>query len=355
MKFQPGQRRQSRRPAARLPQQEDHRRGGAARREGQGDGRADHLSCRGRPPDGAAHVHGGSHAEGRRPAPGARTAARALRRRRGRGVRHRHRRVRPRHAVDARVQPHARRRRPDGAHHPSDPGLARARTRPARPQVGAPSEHAAAPVPDPMEPILAAIERGEDPFPDHPGWEEGRPKGEGLYSPVNSADQTIRGGAEATPDHGAADGASLHSPVNSDAEADTATDEPADDGAPDETEAGAGLYFPVNSGEAAGEEPTPGAAGAAPPSPAPRERRTDAAVDNELGTGDGAARVGAEIGSGLGDAEAVTIDAFGGKRDFIFRKVGHRILEVRTRVTPPLGPPGTGSPPAVHPAPAAPS
>jgi hypothetical protein len=100
------------------------------------------------------------------------------------------------------------------------------------------------PVPDPMEPILAAIERGEDPFPDHPGWEEGRPKGEGLHSPVNSAEDA-RGGAEATPDTGAADGAGLHSPVNSDAEADTATDEPADDGAPNETEAGAGLYFPV--------------------------------------------------------------------------------------------------------------
>jgi hypothetical protein len=230
------------------------------------------------------------------------------------------------------------------------------------------------PVPDPLEPILAAIERGEDPFPDHPGWEEGRPKGAGLHSPVNSAEAAC-GGAEATPEHGAADGAGLHPPVNSDAAADSATDEPADDGAPDGTEAGAGLYFPVNSGEAAGQEPTPGAAGAAPPSPegppatpASRgphpsgsdeegsgKRRADAAVDDERGTGDGAARVAAETDSGLGDVETVAIDAFGGKRDFIFRKVGHRILEVRTRVTPPLALPGTGSPPAAYPAPAAPS
>ena len=62
------------------------------------------------------------------------------------------------------------------------------------------------PVPDPLEPILAAIKRGEDPFPDHPGWEEGRPKPDGLHSPVNS---------DAAADGAAAAG--LHSPANSDA------------------------------------------------------------------------------------------------------------------------------------------
>ncbi len=42
------------------------------------------------------------------------------------------------------------------------------------------------PEPDPLEPILAAIERGEDPFPDDPVRSAYVARGEDLYSPVNS-------------------------------------------------------------------------------------------------------------------------------------------------------------------------
>jgi len=42
------------------------------------------------------------------------------------------------------------------------------------------------PVPDPLEPIFAAIERGEDPFPDDPAASAYVATGERLHSPVNS-------------------------------------------------------------------------------------------------------------------------------------------------------------------------
>src|SRR5262249_32751957 len=42
------------------------------------------------------------------------------------------------------------------------------------------------PVPDPLEPIFAAIDRGEDPFADDPGTPARETEGDPLYSPVNS-------------------------------------------------------------------------------------------------------------------------------------------------------------------------
>jgi hypothetical protein len=148
------------------------------------------------------------------------------------------------------------------------------------------------PVPDPLEPIFAAIKRGEDPFPDHPGWEEGRPKGEALHSPVDSS-----AGAEQarTPDttglaHAdteAAGGAALYSPVNSgdgaDGPAEAGLYSSVNHGAEVNGADGGDLYSPVNS-DLRSEEPPPGAADAAPPSPAPRGRDEEPAVDDEVAT-----------------------------------------------------------------------
>ena len=73
--------------------------------------------------------------------------------------------------------------------------------------------------------------------------------------------------SETTGKYRAAGGERLHSPVNSAG---------ADSTAPAREGNGNGLYFPVNSSAHAGEEPPPGAAGAAPPCPASdRKRGTD--------------------------------------------------------------------------------
>ena len=50
-----------------------------------------------------------------------------------------------------------------------------------------------------MEPIFAAIERGEDPFPDDPAPAASAATDESLYSPVNSSGEGTPGTAEAAP------------------------------------------------------------------------------------------------------------------------------------------------------------
>src|ERR1043166_8915220 len=54
------------------------------------------------------------------------------------------------------------------------------------------------PVPDPMEPIFAAIARGEDPFPDDPAPAAREANQEGLHSPVNSGEESLRPRAQAS-------------------------------------------------------------------------------------------------------------------------------------------------------------
>lgn len=118
---------------------------------------------------------------------------------------------------------------------------------------------------DPLETLNAALERGENPFPDDPEKLAYVMGGEDLCSPVNSDGASLRraageGGSpersEGEPGRGAVDaaeGETLYPPVNSNAEsAEAALSE------------GDALYSPVNLLD----EPPPGAADAAPPSPA---------------------------------------------------------------------------------------
>jgi hypothetical protein len=133
------------------------------------------------------------------------------------------------------------------------------------------------PVPDPMEPIFAAIARGEDPFPEDAGAAEANGEGEALYSPVNS-DEAPPAEPGSDPeaisiDIGAAVTAMLTSslpraageggsPERSEGEPGGGNREAT--GAAVEREA---LYSPVNSDANVVEGPPPGAPGASPGSP----------------------------------------------------------------------------------------
>src|SRR5262249_22078403 len=127
------------------------------------------------------------------------------------------------------------------------------------------------PVPDPMEPLFAAINRGEDPFDDYPGTPAPEAEGESLYSPVNS-----NGGESSAT-------AAARSPA--DAEPRAAGED--------------GLYFPVNSSANASEEPPPGAADA--DAGDSRALQGDAAVDHQLEAGDVAALLAREVDGRPGD------------------------------------------------------
>jgi hypothetical protein len=146
--------------------------------------------------------------------------------------------------------------------------------------------------PDRMEPILAAIERGEDPFPDDPAASAYVATGERLYSPVNSGDE----GAEESPSDTPAPSLPpkgglwppsecLRTPTRSVGYAQASEGEGGDPGLdPGEPGGGllhatnselahgaesGGLYSPVNlENDSAAAPPPPGAADAAPPSPA---------------------------------------------------------------------------------------
>jgi len=98
--------------------------------------------------------------------------------------------------------------------------------------------------PDPLEPIFAAIARGEDPFADDA--EAAAQAGEGLSS-VNSGEEPSSAAGETSPvaaEPSAADDEGLYFPVNSDAAASgTAASEVSSEAAGPAD----GLYFPVNS------------------------------------------------------------------------------------------------------------
>jgi hypothetical protein len=107
--------RQSRGPAARRPQQEDHRHGGGALQARAGGDRHDRPPCPGRGPDLPAPAHRAHRADQHPPDARPRAAEGPLRRRRAVGARYGDRRVRARGDHDTRVPAHARRGRPDGA------------------------------------------------------------------------------------------------------------------------------------------------------------------------------------------------------------------------------------------------
>jgi Family of unknown function (DUF5681) len=128
---------------------------------------------------------------------------------------------------------------------------------------------------DPLEALKAAIERGEDPFPDDPVKSHYVATGERLYSPVNSDAEA--GQNPATVHEGEAIASSVIE-TRSERLAPSLPRERSErgeggersepgGGAADAPEAEA-LYSPVNlNDESAGASPPPGAADAAPPSP----------------------------------------------------------------------------------------
>jgi hypothetical protein len=107
---------------------------------------------------------------------------------------------------------------------------------------------------------VAAIERGEDPFPDDPVKSAYVLAGDDLYSPVNSdgapaaLETPATSAAEDTPaavEPGAPPDDALYFPVNCASTSETEPEQAARNaygpkGAPDQTE-GEALYFPVNS------------------------------------------------------------------------------------------------------------
>jgi uncharacterized protein DUF5681 len=149
------------------------------------------------------------------------------------------------------------------------------------------------PVPDPMEPIFAAIDRGEDPFPE----DSAEATAESLYSPVNSDDPKL-GDTEAppTPDPSpppvgrgegnpeaavdATKAEALYSPVISSEEPPPAADAgmgshrslgsppPASEASGGEGSGVGGVSVQRTPFEQINEEPAPGAADAAPSYPA---------------------------------------------------------------------------------------
>jgi Family of unknown function (DUF5681) len=103
---------------------------------------------------------------------------------------------------------------------------------------------------DPMEPTLAAVEREEDPWSEHPGAVAADPAGEGLYSPVNSSEESSGAADETSPNAGepsAAGDAGLYFPVNSGDETANATEQEVSCEAAGQADS---LYFPVNSSDA---------------------------------------------------------------------------------------------------------
>ena len=153
--------------------------------------------------------------------------------------------------------------------------------------------------PDRGAAIMAAIERGEDPFPDNPALSAYVLHGEGVYSPVNSDAEAGASAEDGTRLHRVGNDDSLYPPVNSDAQSrEAAAELRAEESASDtlapslppraqasegeggeRSEPGGGivradnpepsLYSPVNfANDSAAEPPPPGAADAAPPSAA---------------------------------------------------------------------------------------
>jgi Family of unknown function (DUF5681) len=105
--------------------------------------------------------------------------------------------------------------------------------------------------PDRYEALVAAIERGEDPFPDDPVKSAYVLAGEDLYSPVNSDPAPAAEDTPAAVEPGAPGDDALYFPVNCASTSETEPEQAARNaygpkGAPDQTE-GEALYFPVNS------------------------------------------------------------------------------------------------------------
>jgi hypothetical protein len=97
--------------------------------------------------------------------------------------------------------------------------------------------------PDRLEPILAAIERGEDPFPDDPVRSAYVVHGADLYSPVNSDAPSLPRERSERGEGG--------SPERSEGETGGGIICCSEHAAPPDS---GGLYYPVNSGDGAGEE-----------------------------------------------------------------------------------------------------
>jgi hypothetical protein len=157
----------------------------------------------------------------------------------------------------------------------------------------------------------------------------------GLYSPVNSGEESSAAPAPEASSQAAAEAEDLYSPVNSSAEeTGPAADAPPVGAEPSAAE-GIGLYFPVNSSASEGDEPPPGAAVGGAGDIGRKRAPVAALAGDDVGcllrgreVHVGAEHLGALAGAGDGSGLAVAPAGAdragtGDERDLVLQAIGH--------------------------------